>query len=312
MPSISVIVPLYNKEKDVEHTLQSVLLQEHEDFEVIVVNDGSTDNGETIVKGLEDSRIKIFNKQKEGVSVARNYGAERANHEHIAFLDADDYWYPNHLKNLNSLIEKFPEEKWYATAYEKKYDDKTTISMNSKVMDKRDWFGIIENYFKHSTGSSLVWTSAVCFKKTFFNNLNGFHEDITHGEDTDLWIRAAINESLGFCTTVTATHNLGASNRTSQVALTDRNTLNLDRYEDAATGNIHLKKYLDLNRFALALFAKMNGDKFEFQRITKNIDYHNLNKKQRVLLHMSPQVLRKLKSIKSFLNNKGADFSVFK
>jgi len=312
MPKFSVVIPLYNKEKDIKTTLESLLNQEFKDFEILVVNDGSTDGSENIVKNIDDERIQFFTKKNEGVSIARNYGVEKANYEHIAFLDADDFWYPNHLKNLNTLIEKFPLEKWYATAYESKFPKGLLVTMNSPIMKKKEWFGIIENYFKYSYGSSLVWTSAVCFKKEFFNTLNGFCADITHGEDTDLWIRAALSAPLGFCSIVSAKHNLDASNRTTQVEIGNRNVINLNTYDAAAKINPYLKKFLDINRFSLALFAKLNNENITFQILYKQIHLNNLSKKQHILLKTPTTVLRKLNSIKTFLNKRGTDFSVFK
>jgi glycosyltransferase involved in cell wall biosynthesis len=96
MPRFSVIIPIYNKEKDVETTIKSVLNQTYVDYEVILVDDGSTDNSLNIVNAIEDDRIQIFTKQNEGVSKTRNYGITKSKAEYIAFLDADDYWYPNH------------------------------------------------------------------------------------------------------------------------------------------------------------------------------------------------------------------------
>ena len=107
MPRFSVIIPIYNKEKDVETTIKSVLNQTYIDYEIILVDDGSTDNSLNIVNAIEDDRIQIFTKQNEGVSKTRNYGITKAKAEYIAFLDADDYWYPNHLEILHNLIKKF-------------------------------------------------------------------------------------------------------------------------------------------------------------------------------------------------------------
>jgi len=99
MTNFSVVIPLYNKEKDVLKTIQSVLKQSHSKFEIIIVDDGSTDSSIEIIKNIKDERIRLFSKKNEGVSIARNYGVEKATTEFIAFLDADDYWHPNHLEN---------------------------------------------------------------------------------------------------------------------------------------------------------------------------------------------------------------------
>src|SRR5690554_857341 len=113
MPKFSVIIPLYNKEKDVLSTLQSLLAQSFSDFEALVINDGSTDRSWEVVSSLKDPRIRLFDKANEGVSLTRNYGVRHAGARYIAFLDADDYWYPNHLDNLNQLTRKFPDCRWW-------------------------------------------------------------------------------------------------------------------------------------------------------------------------------------------------------
>ncbi|MCB0445703.1 MAG: glycosyltransferase family 2 protein, partial [Gelidibacter sp.] len=118
MPFFSVIIPLYNKEKHIKTTLDSVLAQTFNDFEVIIVNDGSTDKSLKIAETFDDKRIHIHTTENKGVSYARNYGVSKSNSNLIAFLDADDYWFPHHLKDLKHLIKKFPNCGLYCKAYD--------------------------------------------------------------------------------------------------------------------------------------------------------------------------------------------------
>jgi glycosyltransferase involved in cell wall biosynthesis len=101
----SIVIPLYNKEKYIKRAITSVLDQTIQDFEIIVVNDGSTDNSTNIVKSITDNRIKLINQENQGVSVARNTGIENTKNEYIAFLDADDKWEPYFLEEIRKLIE---------------------------------------------------------------------------------------------------------------------------------------------------------------------------------------------------------------
>ena len=104
-----------------------------------------------------------------------NFGVSKAKTEYIAFLDADDYWYPNHLENINSLIEKFSNGEWFATAYDKRFHENFKSNMNSPILKKGDhWLGIVNDFFKNSLIDCLAWTSAVCMKKDFFESLDGF------------------------------------------------------------------------------------------------------------------------------------------
>ena len=105
---ISVIIPLYNKEKTIVHTLSTVMSQTYKCFEVIVVNDGSSDDSVQLINdNFSDSRIRIISQENSGVSVARNKGVEEAKGDWIAFLDADDEWLPDYLSTLMNALIKY-------------------------------------------------------------------------------------------------------------------------------------------------------------------------------------------------------------
>ena len=313
MTNFSVVIPLYNKEKDVLNTIQSVLKQTHSMFEIIIVDDGSTDSSIEIIKNIKDERIRLFSKKNEGVSIARNYGVEKATTEFITFLDADDYWYPNHLENLHSLIAKFPESQWYASAYEKKRTHRLTTQMNSPIMDNgENWFGEIDDFFNYCFVDSLTNSSSVCLKKEFFNSLDGFNKLYTHGEDTDLWIRAALKSSLIFSNKITIRNNLDSSNRSISIPNNRRNSIDLNKFKEVEKSNPSLKKYLDLNRYSQAInFKKAGGDKRIFSSYISNIDFKNLNKKQRLLLKQNKFTLYLLASFQKLLEKLGIRLSSF-
>ncbi|QAA82913.1 glycosyltransferase family 2 protein [Aequorivita sp. H23M31] len=314
MPEFSVIIPLYNKEKDIEKTMASLFAQRFSDFEIIVVNDGSTDGSEKVIKSFTDPRIKLFSKKNEGVAKTRNFGVEKASAQHIAFLDADDYWHANHLENLDYLIKKFPEQQWYCTAYEKKHNQKLTTAMISPIMDKKEWSGIVDDYFKNSLIDALAWTSAVCMKKSFFQKLGGFDATITNGagEDTDLWIRAALASPLVFSTRISARHNLDGSNRISHTPTKNRVFLNPDNYEEIAQKNPYLKKYLDINRFSFAIQHKLANDLDSFKEYVKKLDVENLNAKQRFLLNQPRGILILLIRMKVLFESFGTRLTAYK
>ena len=107
---ISVVIPLYNKEKQIKRTLQSVLTQTFQDFEIVIVNDGSTDNSTIEVEKIKDSRIRLIHQENAGVSAARNKGIEEAKYELIALLDAKtNIWkfnmiYTKNIRNVTFLL----------------------------------------------------------------------------------------------------------------------------------------------------------------------------------------------------------------
>ena len=113
----SVVIPLYNKRRYVRDTLQSVLAQSYPRFEIIVVDDGSTDESVEIVKSINDNRIRVIEQRNSGVSVARNRGVWEAKERYVAFLDADDWWHPDYLQRMVRLIEECPKAGLYAARY---------------------------------------------------------------------------------------------------------------------------------------------------------------------------------------------------
>lgn len=114
---ISVVIPLYNKEPIIEKSLNSVLSQDYDDFEVVVVNDGSMDKSAEIVEGINDPRIRLIEQTNGGPSKARNTGVQNAKGEWIVFLDADDEFLPGALSKFNSLIQEHPNVGMFGCSY---------------------------------------------------------------------------------------------------------------------------------------------------------------------------------------------------
>src|SRR5690554_4317093 len=120
MPFFSVVIPVFNKEPHVARAINSVLEQTFNNFELIVVCDPSSDNSNFEVEKFEDPRIRIFYRDNPGPGgyAARNLGVEVAKAEWIAFLDADDEWYPWHLSEIFQRLRQFSEEKVFGAGYE--------------------------------------------------------------------------------------------------------------------------------------------------------------------------------------------------
>ncbi|MEO8773837.1 MAG: glycosyltransferase family A protein [Gelidibacter sp.] len=313
-PFFSIVIPLYNKENQVKSTIESVLAQTFQDFEIIVINDGSTDESENVVERIKEDRIRLFNIKNQGVSHARNYGITKANSELIVFLDADDLWETNHLENLKALYESFPNCGLYATAYVKKSNNTTIPSVYPKITTTKKWMGIVEDYFESSSVNSIAWTSAVMIPKSIVEIIGNFNENITlgAGEDIDLWIRIALKYPVAFCNKVTAIHNLSADNRISNSNTNLRQFIDLDVYEEAAKSNASLKKYLDLNRFSIAIQYKLAGNTEKSKNMIEKMDANNLNTKQRSLLKLNRTALKVALKIKNSLQNSGILLSSFR
>lgn len=313
-PFFSIIIPLYNKEHFIHDTINSALMQSFNNFEIIVVDDGSTDNGLKKVKQIKDSRIKLFSIKNSGVSFARNYGITKANADYIVFLDADDYWYPNHLENIESLRKKVPNCGLYACAYEKKYRSNTIPSIYKNIPKEEHWKGRVDDFFESSVVNAIAWTSAVMVPKKVLSTVGNFDEKITlgAGEDTDLWIRIALNYPVAFSNTVTAIHNLHAENRISNSNTNLRQFINLDNYEKYTSQHKTLKTYLDLNRFAIAIQYRLVKNNKQARFYTKKIQLSNLTKTQKALLKMNYPTLVLLYKLKRFLRTININLSSFK
>ncbi|WP_188112021.1 glycosyltransferase family 2 protein [Aquimarina sp. RZ0] len=304
MPFFSVIIPLYNKECSVCKTLKSVLEQSYEDFEIVIINDGSTDNSEDIVLNFKDSRIKYFYRENSGVADARNLGIKKATGKFIAFLDADDYWYPNHLEVLFQLYLKFPEAGLYSTSYEKRYNSKSTFPANFRNIDaKGEDFLIVDDFFDSNTIDQIVWTSACAIPIKIFDSIGLFDNTITHGagEDTDLWIRIALHFEVALATFITATYNLDATNRISNTNTLKRRFLDFNKFKKEEKINQSLKKYLDQNRYAISILYKIAGDYRTAKNYRTEINYKNLNTKQKILLWLPRTLLISFKTIQNKL-----------
>src|SRR5699024_4728750 len=142
----SVVITVYNKGKQIKNTLKSVLNQTYQDFEIIIINDGSTDDSEKEILKFEDSRIRYYFQENKGAAGARNAGIKKAKNDFIAFLDADDYWFPFYLEEQKKSIEKFPKEKVFSTAKQKRIGEKAFVEDYS--IDKNGKFPKLLNYLK--------------------------------------------------------------------------------------------------------------------------------------------------------------------
>lgn len=183
-PTVSVIIPTYNRANLVSRAIKSVLNQTYQDFEIIVVDDCSEDNTEEIVKSFNDSRIRyIKHKKNKGGSAARNTGIKRARGKYIAFLDDDDEWLPSKLEKQIMLFEKL--SKHYGVVYSGYYIAKGDV-IKRKVLPK--YRGDVYGYLlkRNFIGSPTIVVRKECFKRAGL-----FDEDLPASQDWDMWLRIA-------------------------------------------------------------------------------------------------------------------------
>ena len=211
----TVVIPLYNKERHIGRAIKSVLNQTYQKFEIIVIDDGSTDNSvnEVIKIKDKDDRIRLIKQENRGVSSARNRGIDSAKYDYIGFLDADDVWKPNFLESIKKLIEEYPKAGAYATAYEmKKENGKIIPSVNFYSFEEK-WHGIIDDYFKYAIKAPLISASSVVIPKVVFTEIGQFPVDIKRGEDLDMWRRIALKYDIVYLNEICAIYFHDADNR---------------------------------------------------------------------------------------------------
>jgi glycosyltransferase involved in cell wall biosynthesis len=180
---VSVIIPTYNRGWILKEAIDSVLSQDFTDFELIVVNDGSTDNTQDILSSYKEDII-VLKQNNKGVSSARNRGIVSASGQFIAFLDSDDFWLPKKLSiqvdffnaNPDALICQ-TEEKWLRNG----------IRVNPKKRHKK----LSGDIFEHSLYLCLVSPSAVMIKRSLFEKTGMFDESLPACEDYDMWLRVS-------------------------------------------------------------------------------------------------------------------------
>ncbi len=313
MPYFSVIIPLYNKENNIAATIESVLLQSFQDFEIIIVNDGSTDNSESKVLSLLNDKIKYFKTENRGVSQARNFAIEKSEGKILAFLDADDYWYVNHLEHLKLLRENFPEAGLLATNYEFYFSEKRILKPSFLGISSDFDMGIVEDFFHSSYEYRLAWTSAVAVPKNVLEEVGNFDENITlgAGEDSDLWIRIAIKYPVAFINKVSSRYKMDGVNRISHSNTLRRKFSKLDKFYLNEKVNPSLKKFLDLYRTEYALKHKLAGDRDKFMFYKKDISREHLNLKTKILFSLPSWLLRLLYKLKKLLGIAGIDLTVY-
>lgn len=299
---ISIIIPLYNKEQYIAQTIQSICTQTYQDFEILVVDDGSTDNSLSIVHTFKDPRIHIVQQKNTGVSAARNRGIAESKYDLIAFLDADDTWFPTYLEKINTLVQLFPECSVFGTNY-KIVDSNSNerFPVDVTLLEFNEECGIIHDYFDIASRTAPpVWTSAVVIRKSALNAVGGFPVGITLGEDLVVWARLACKYKIAYSKSIMAIYNfqtltelISPGKKPDEVNYVGTELAKLIGHCKSDTTT--LKQYIALwHRMRLNEFMR-RGERLEsFKEMKKILTYNHRDYKSYILLILAilPKFLR--------------------
>ena len=208
---ISIVIPLYNKSESISGTVRSALEQTYQDFEIIIVDDGSTDDSFRVVKVLSHSepRLTLIQKANGGVCSARNAGIKG---KYIALLDADDVWDKNYLEEQMKMVEDFPECSMWGINYGETIDGAIIRDVPTGL--PKGFRGIVEDYFRiPGRISDLFCSSSVLIRKSVFDYVGLFDERIKYAEDSDMWFRIIARFPVAFYDRYMVYYRFDAENR---------------------------------------------------------------------------------------------------
>ena len=275
---ISVVIPLYNKQDSIVATLQSVLAQTYTDYEVVIVDDGSTDNSAQVVEEFisaypqplpKGKGVRLVRKANGGVSSARNTGIMEAKGEYIAFLDGDDLWDKKYLETLHELICDYPDAVIYGIGCAQVSGDNVELTNVDKPRR-----GEVDNIWDYSVH---YWTgsSATCRKEDLLA-IGMFDSRMTHGEDLDVWWRLLLRGKGAYDSTVLAYYRQDAENRAMNrvIPLDKHIPFYMDKYAEARANNKEFRRFFD-REMIYRLYPYLFDKRYRKQAklLAKQMDY---------------------------------------
>ena len=211
-PAVSVVIPLYNKGRYIKDTLASALAQTFSDFEILVVDDGSRDDGPARVKEIKDPRIALIQQGNTGVAATRNRGMKEAQAPFVAFLDADDLWTLDHLRHLIELSRRFPQAALFGNRFTEFFSDRP-----SRVTPAPVEYALLQDYFSAgAAGTQPFFTSSCMVNRTQALAAGGFPAGHSRGEDLALWMNLAVAAPVAVSTYVGCHYRRGADALTAK------------------------------------------------------------------------------------------------
>lgn len=292
----SVVIPVYNKEKQIKETITSVLNQTFQDFEIILVDDGSTDNSISNIQDIQDNRIKIITQKNQGVSCARNTGIKNASCKYIALLDADDKWEKNYLEEQYNLIQKYPKCTVFAVNYYYLYTSGKKVINKVNHLNINGEDGILKDYFYiAATSQPPICTSAVVIQKNALEQIKGFPLGIKSGEDLLTWAKLAYYYKIAYSKKCLATYILREELELTSVPIrffndnyVEKELISLLKQDSNYRYKSSLRKYIGLwFKIKSSTYFQAYNTKGCWTNGYKSIYYNPTDIKQYVILFLS-------------------------
>ncbi len=265
-PLISVVIPLYDKEREIETALRSVLAQTCLPAEIIVVDDGSTDRGAERTEAVGSPLVRLVRQSNAGVSAARNRGIAEARGEYVALLDADDAWRPGFLEEIAAMIREFPGCGMYCTAFDILSRDGLFPAPTLRTR------GVVENFFRDSAHRYIAIPSAVCIPKAVFGAVGGFPEGMKIAEDLHMWIRIASRYPVCFSPERLACYSKVASNRSAAGYTPERTRHSFEELYDPSAP-AEKREFIARAALGKALILSAKGDTEAAARAARAFSY---------------------------------------
>lgn len=227
-PTISVIIPLYNKEREIEGTIRSVLAQRLQPLEIVVVDDGSTDHSAAFVEAIPSPLIRLVRQPNAGECAARNRAIAESRGELLALLDADDEWEEGFLEEVAALYREFPGCGIYSTAFRVVSHDGI---FPAPTPTRR---GIVENFFRDSAHRYVSIPSASAIPRQVIDRVGGFPDGMKMGGDLYMWIKIARRYPVCFSPQPLCRYSKVASNRSASTYTPERTVYSFEELYDPA------------------------------------------------------------------------------
>ncbi|MBO7300320.1 MAG: glycosyltransferase family 2 protein [Tidjanibacter sp.] len=270
-PQFSVIIPLYNKEREVEATIRSVLAQTLQPLEIVVVDDGSTDRSAEIVEAIGSPLVRLIRQTNGGECAARNRAMREARGDYFALVDADDSWKPEFLEEVAGMIADAPECGIYSTAFD-------VVSPTGTVRGNcPTGRGVVENFWRESMTRYVTIPSATVLPRKVVEELGGFPEGMKMGGDQWMWIKIVSKYGVCFSPRALCNYSMVASNRSSAIYTPEQTPHTLEEFLEAPYPSVEEDfwrgEFIAKCAIGKALTLTAKGDESFGRRVVSNFGY---------------------------------------